>query len=295
MGPPSLLELAIGALGSLLACGPPDRLLSGLAEVPEAEQHVLAIWEAYQRSLRNVLVTARALQPSSPPPPGRAAALQHAVLQAFATFWRPQLLRLSYGVGPMPPGFASLSLVAGQLRHLELAAPGLRSLDAVAAACPQLRCLSLRGCAQLADASLAALARCTALAALDLGGLAALTDGAAFHVSRLPSLAALNLGGTAVTDRALELLCYGHKVRAWQRAAGAAALPPEAAAWPAPPLVHLQLAGTAVGAGGLAELEHLPQLRWGGLGRCCVRAGEGNAGVGTACCCAAVKDTLPSP
>jgi hypothetical protein len=192
------------------------------------------------------------------------------VLADFAAaFWRPRLLRLALP-GCSPPGLASLPLVAANLLHLELAAPQLLGLEAVAQACPHLRCLSLRGCAGLADVSFADLTCLAELASLDLGGLAALSDGACYHISRLPSLAALNLSGTAMTDAGLQLLCYGHKVRAWQRAQRIAELPPEAAAWPAPPLEHLQLTGTRVTAEGAAELRHLPQLRWGEgrSGRC---------------------------
>ena len=188
------------------------------------------------------------------------------MLAAFgAAFWRPQLLRLVYACGsPTPTGLASLPLVARRLLHLELSAPALHHLEGIAAACPQLCCLSLCGCCQLGDAGLAGLASATSLRALDLGGLAALTDAAVFQIAKLPQLAALNLSGTGIGDASLELLTYGHKVRGWQAAAGAAQLPPEAAAWPPLPLEHLQLAGTRAGAEGAAELAHLPQLRCGG-------------------------------
>ena len=190
--------------------------------------------------------------------------LSSQVLAAFgAAAWRPLLLRLVYAGGSIPTGLASLPLVAGRLLHLELSAPALQHLEGIAAACPQLRCLSLRGCCQLGDASLAGLAGCTSLRALDLGGLAVLTDAAVFHIAKLPQLAALNLSGTGVGDATLQLLIFGHKVRGWQAAAGAAQLPPEAAAWPPLPLEHLQLAGTRAGAEGAAELAHLPQLRCG--------------------------------
>lgn len=186
------------------------------------------------------------------------------MIQAFAAaFWRPQLLRLAYPTLSIPRGLASLQLVAERLLHLELCAPGLWHLDSVTAACPQLRCLSLRGCTRLHDSALEALVRCSSLQGLDLGGLSSLSDGTVYHIAKLPHLAACNLSGTAITDRALELLTYGHKVRAWQSAAGAVGLPAEAACWPPLPLEHLQLEGTHVGPAGVAELVRLPALRWG--------------------------------
>lgn len=265
----SLLQLSSQALGEALGLGPGQ--VPDLAALPDAEL-AMDVW----RHWRQVVMASAAARPYDAGSVADAAAarrppsLQRAVevLRAFAAaFWRPQLLRLAYSAtAAVPPGLASLPLVSQQLLHLELAAPSLWSLDALQTACPQLRCLSLRGCARLGDAALAALPQCCpALRALDLGGLAQLSDGTAYHVARLPQLAALNLSGTAVTDQALELLTYGHAARAWQQAAGAAQLPPEAACWPAPPLEHLQLEGTRVGAPGLALLERLPQLRCGAL------------------------------
>lgn len=201
-------------------------------------------------------------------------------LQAFASaFWRPTHLHQAYPPslrGPSPPPcLACLPLVAEHLRHLELSAPALWDLSAVAA-CPRLVCLSLRGCRVVPDTAFQALQRCSTLEALDLGGIAQLSNGAAFHIAKgLPRLAALNLSGTAVTDHALQLLTYGCKVRRWESAQGARSLPPEAAAWPPLPLQHLQLQGTRVTAAGLAELEHLAALRCvcgclGGLAAGCV-------------------------
>ena len=279
----TLLQLAIHQLGQLLCWGsaPID-----VEAIPEPEL-ALEVWRAWQGSLAAANAGAgrgRPL-PSLPhqqqvwvSPVSRLMSMSHPdsplshpecvarspsqVLAAFAAaYWRPQVLRVAFPAA-IPPGLASLSLVAQQLLHLELAAPALRQLDTVAAACPRLRCLSLRGCTGLGDASMATLGlHLTALRALDLGGLPALTDAACFHIAKLPSLAALNLSGTAVGDSGLQLLTYGHRVRAWQRAEGVASLPPEAAAWPALPLEHLQLAGTRAGAAGAAELAHLPQLR----------------------------------
>lgn len=232
----SLLELARRALARYL-CSAPESELRELVAVSHRLDQARALWEEWQDLLE--AASAPPAAATRPPPP---LARQHAVLEAFAAAcWRPQLLRLAYSSGPLPRGSASLPLVGQRLLHLELSAPGLWQLDALASACPRLCCLSLRGCTQLADASLAAVTRCTSLQALDLGGLAALTDGAAFHVAHLPQLSALSLAGTAVSDRAVELLTYGHKVRAWARAAGGAELPPDAAAWPAPPLEHLQV------------------------------------------------------
>lgn len=255
----TLLQLAESALARMLVWGHGSEL-PDLAAMPELE-HAMAVYRQWQKCLAQAALPPPPPSPLLPGPPPQLAR-QHAVLQAFAAaFWRPQLLRLAYAAGAVPQGLVSLHLVAARLEHVELSAPGLLQLEGIAAACPCLRCLSLRGCTQLGDASLAALGRCTTLTALDLGGLAALSDGAAFHVAKLPSLAAVSLSGTAVTDRALELLAYGHRVRAWQRAAAAPQLPPEAAPWPAPPLEHLQLAGTAVGPEGVAQLEVLPSLR----------------------------------
>ena len=241
----SLLSIALRALARYLAYAPSELLPSLLAAVHRLEQ-APALWAAWQDVLARAISPPPGLAPDGarPLPPPPLPARQQAVLEAFgAACWRPQLLRLAYGPGPIPPGLASLPLVAQRLLHLELSAPGLTGLDALAAACPQLRCLSLRGCTHLGDASLSALGRCSSLRALDLSGLAALTDGAAFHVAHLPQLSALSLAGTAVSDRALQMLTYGHSVRAWAKAAGGAQLPPEAAAWPAPPLEHLQVRG----------------------------------------------------
>lgn len=249
----SLLELAQQALAHFLAHAAPERELRELLAVAQRLEQAHALWQAWQDLLQAAAAPPGATARSPPPPLAR----QHAVLEAFAAAcWRPQLLLLAYTAGPLPQGLASLPLVGQRLRHLELCAPGLWQLDALVAGCPQLSCLSLRGCTQLADASLAALSRCATLRALDLSSLAALTDGAAFHVAHLPQLSALSLAGTGISDRALELLTYGHKVRAWARAAVGAELPQEAAAWPAPPLEHLQ-----VGAGLDCEREWVADRR----------------------------------
>ena len=234
----SLLELAQQALAHFLARSAPESELRDLLAVAQRLEQVRELWRAWQDLLQAAVAPPGATARPLPPPLAR----QHAVLEAFAAAcWRPQLLQLAYRPSPLPAGLASLPLVGQRLLHLELSAPGLWQLDALVAGCPHLSCLSLRGCTQLGDASLAPLTRCTTLRALDLSSLGALTDGAAFHVAHLPQLSALSLAGTGISDRALELLTYGHKVRAWARAAGGAELPPEAAAWPAPPLEHLQV------------------------------------------------------
>jgi len=139
------------------------------------------------------------------------------VLCSFAAaFLRPQLLRLAYQPSLIashpPPGLPSLRLVGSRLLHLELSAPSLLApLDALVGACPQLRCLSLRGCTALNDASMAPITQLTSLQALDLAGLPALTDATIFHVAKLPLLTALNLTGTGVTGRCLDMLTYGHR------------------------------------------------------------------------------------
>lgn len=135
------------------------------------------------------------------------------LLRFAAAFFRPLVLRLAYSqAAPSPPpGLASLHMIAARLQHLELCAPSLLTLEPLAAGAPQLRCLSLRGCSLLRDAAFSALLRLTSLRAVDLGGLAALADAAVFHVAKLPCLAALNLSGTAVGDRSLDFLTYGHK------------------------------------------------------------------------------------
>ncbi|KAL4420641.1 hypothetical protein ABPG75_010297 [Micractinium tetrahymenae] len=248
----SLLSLAVRELGHLLCWS--GGLQVDLALIPE-EELAQGVWDSWQHCLRTAAAAGRA-------PP---AAAQHQVLLKFAAgFFHPQMLRLAYPpTAPSPPpGVASLQLIAARLQHLELSSPSLLSLEPLAAAAPQLRCLSLRGCTLLRDAALEVLLRLTTLQALDLGGLAALSDAAVFHVAKLPQLAALNLSGTAVGDRSLEFVTYGRKVGAWQSAAGVAALPPEAAAWPPLPLDHLQLAGTRATPDRLAELANLPKLRF---------------------------------
>lgn len=143
----------------------------------------------------------------------RRRSTMQVLLKFAAAFFRPLLLRVAYppAAPSPPPGLASLPLVAARLQHLELCAPSLLSLEPLAAGAPQLRCLSLRGCVLLRDASLGALLRLATLRAVDLGGLAALSDAAVFHIAKLPKLAALNLSGTAVGDRSLEFLLYGHR------------------------------------------------------------------------------------
>lgn len=257
----SLLDCSLRALARYLACSAPESDLREALAIVQRLELVQQLWATWQDLLQAAIAypgaTATIARP--PPPP---LAQQRAVLEAFAAAcWRPQLLRLAYSPGPLPQGLASLPLVGQRLLHLELSAPSLWQLDAVVSACPQLCCLSLRGCTHLGDASLAALARCTSLRALDLSGLVALTDGAAFHVAHLPQLSALSLAGTAITDRALQLLTYGHKVRAWARAAGSAELPPEVAAWPAAPLEHLQV-GAGLGCGLLWVAAAVFGLAW---------------------------------
>lgn len=136
------------------------------------------------------------------------------VLAGFGVaFWQPAVLRLAYPPAPaLPPGLTALPLVAARLQHLELRAPGLTTLAPLAAGCPALRCLSLRGCAALLDGALAALPSITTLEAVDLGGLAGLSDTAVFHVAKLPRLSALNLSQTSVGDACLQFLTYGHRL-----------------------------------------------------------------------------------
>jgi hypothetical protein len=258
----TLLQLSTRALGHALCWGAEPIEVEAIPE----QELVLAVFAAWQETLAAICRAANAARllghvPSRLPPVPR----QQQVLVAFAAaFWRPQLLQLAYP-GPIPAGLLHLPLLSQRLQHLELSAPALLHLGGVAAACPHLRCLSLRGCTGLSDASLEALPlHLTRLQALDLGGLAALSDGACFHIARLPSLVALSLSGTGASDAGLSFLTYGHRVRAWQRAEGVAQLPPDAAAWPALPLEHLQLAGTRVGAAGVEELALLPRLRRAG-------------------------------
>ncbi len=161
----------------------------------------------------------------------------------------------------MPTSLGHLPSVGRRLQHLDLASADVALSLAPLAACPQLRCLSLRGCPGLADSSLTALTVCASLAALDLGGLAQLTDAAASHVARLPSLAHLNCSGTAFTDGALEALTYGHRLRAWARAEQQA-LPEElATAWPPLPLRVLRAASCRLSPPGLLHLRALPALQ----------------------------------
>ncbi|KAL4855581.1 hypothetical protein ACK3TF_003911 [Chlorella vulgaris] len=271
----SLLQLAVQAMGCALFWNSAET--AQLQRIPDAGL-VLGVWDAWQDCLKAAARSRRPLGGGSALEPCREVAgseevrlatppemlaQQHHVLAAFAVaFWQPQLLRLAYPAA-IPAGFSSLELVSRRLQHLEITAPVVQRLDMVAAACPQLLCLGLRGCSSLGDASLAALSRLAHLRALDLDGLVSLSDGACYHIAKVPSLAALNLSHTSVTDKGIELLTYGHKVRAWQRAAGGASLPPEVAVgWPPLPLEHLQLAGTKVGVEGVAELARLPHIRF---------------------------------
>jgi hypothetical protein len=256
----SLLQLAVQAMGCALFWNSAET--AQLQRIPDAGL-VLGVWDAWQACLKAAASSSRPLGGgSATTTPQNMLAQQHHVLAAFAVaFWQPQLLRLAYPAA-IPAGLSSLELVSRRLQHLEIAAPVVQGLDMVAAACPQLLCLSLRGCSSLGDASLAVLSRLAHLRALDLDGLVSLSDGACYHIAKVPSLAALNLSRTSVTDKGIELLTYGHKVRAWQRAAGGASLPPEVAVgWPPLPLEHLQLAGTKLGVEGVAELAHLPHIR----------------------------------
>lgn len=186
-----------------------------------------------------------------------------------AAFWQPRRLQLAR-LPDEAHALHHLPSVAAALEHLELQLhlpPPQPALAALAAA-PHLRCLSLRGCIGLTDASLAALASCRTLQALDLGGLAQLTDEAAHHAARLPRLEQLNLSGAPrITDRALEALTYGQRLAAWageQEQQPAQAAPPEAAAtlaaWPPLPLRVLRLAGCGVTPTGLLHLRDLPAL-----------------------------------
>ena len=275
----TLLQLCVRALGAELCYGSTHVAAARLGDIPEAEL-ALQVFVAWQEQL--AAAGSGGIGRQMPPP---LLARQLEVLRGFAAaFWRPVLLRLAYDAAPtpLPPGLAHLPLVGRSLLHLELCAPGLQRLHEVASACPNLLCLSLRGCTRLGDAALvAALGALPSLRALDCGGLPGVGDTTCWAAAHcLPQLQALNLGGCpGVGDASLDLLTYGHRVRGWWRAAqqqqqqqaidpgdgGASVaplpLPSVAADWPAAPLAHLQLAGTRVGAAGVAQLLHLDHLR----------------------------------
>ena len=216
LGAPALLTLCIECLARQLCSMAQLDAIAWLPE-PEIAQRVAERCQALlpRTSYRGPLSTVdlRAA--------GASFSTQRCLAEAFAaTWWQTPWLRLRYALFHSTHGLSRLSLLGASLQHLELEATHLASLRPVAA-CTHLRCLSLRGCAGLGDASLAVLAGLTSLRALDLSGLEQLTDGAVAWVASLPALEQLVLDRTGVTDAALQMLTYGCRLAAWAAAPAA--------------------------------------------------------------------------
>ncbi|KAG0562168.1 hypothetical protein KC19_9G123300 [Ceratodon purpureus] len=137
-----------------------------------------------------------------------------------------------------------------------------------------LECLNLRGCLGLKAMDLLHIREVPQLQCLDVEDIPTITDDLASTISGLTCLRALNVSGTSVSDRFVEALTYGSRLRAWASQqdesrvkdftlaseSGQHEVQTLLSQYPVSSLTYFRLQGTQITDATLAHLQAIPNL-----------------------------------